>query len=78
MATSVKQQEKKSEESTRETNNAVEINNRFNPLRIEETSNQKQETTSPKLSRPPPIYVQEVTNYPNMISQIRELLADEQ
>jgi hypothetical protein len=59
-------------------NNAVEINNRFNPLTVEETSNQKQETTSTKLSRPPPIYVYGVINYPNMISQIRELLEDEQ
>jgi hypothetical protein len=61
-----------------ETNNAVEINNRFNPLTIEETSNQTQETTSTELSRPPPIYVYGVINYPIIISQIRELLADEQ
>jgi hypothetical protein len=52
-----------------ETNNAVEINNRFEPLTIEETYNQNQETTSTKLSRPPPIYVYGVINYPNMISQ---------
>jgi hypothetical protein len=65
-------------QETAETNNAVEINNRFNPLTIEETSNQKQETTSTKLSRPLPIYVYGVINYPNTISQIRELLADEE
>jgi hypothetical protein len=61
-------------EEIAETNNAVEINNRFNPLTIEETYNHTQEATSPKLSRPPPICVYGVINYPNMISQIRELL----
>jgi hypothetical protein len=78
MATSAKQQVKKVKrvQEIAETNNAVEINNRFNPLTIEETSNQKQETSA-KLSRLPPTYVYGVTNYPNIISQIRELLEDE-
>jgi hypothetical protein len=74
---SSKRKEVKRGQEIAETNNAVEINNRFNPLTIEETSNQKQETTNTKLSRPPPIYVYGVINYPNMISQIREL-EDEQ
>jgi RNase P/RNase MRP subunit p30 len=80
MATSAKQQEKKVKriQEIAETNNAVEINNRFNPLTIEETSNQKEETRSTELSRPPPLYVHGVINYPNTISQIRELLAEEQ
>jgi hypothetical protein len=65
-------------QETAETKNAVEINNRFDPLTIEETSNQNQETTNTKHSRPPPIYVYGVINYPNMIVQIREQLEDEQ
>jgi hypothetical protein len=75
-ATSTKRK-KISRKKTVQADNKITTNNRYSILTVE-GNNRRDTDTTVKINKPPPIYIYGVTNYPEMIVQLRNCLEDEQ
>lgn len=61
-----------------QTQNKVHTSNKFDTLTVEESNTQETNESPAKNINPPPIFIYGVTNYPQMVDQLRNCLEDEQ
>lgn len=76
--TTSKKRKKISRKTVTQADNKIITNNRYSILTVEENKCQNTDSTNNKISKPPPIYIYGVTNYPEMVAQLRNCLEDEQ
>ena len=76
--TTSKKRKKITRKAAIQEDNKIPTNNRYSILTVEENKSQNADTTTKKISKPPPIYIYGVTNYPGMVIQLRNCLEDEQ
>lgn len=75
--TTSKKRKKVTRKAATQEDNTIATNNRYSILTVEESKCHNTETTK-KITKPPPIYIYGVTNYVEMVAQLRNCLEDEQ